>query len=80
MLGWTGYSVLATIGMSLLNTKTVSIPAGYSCPKIVDPAEFQDKFAITQRGTSLSVKRVDSMQGWGMHLQFSCTTGSFFPG
>ena len=73
-------TVVITIGPSNANTKTASVPAGYTCPSIVPKANwvghfsFNDTFKITQSGTGLSVKRTNSDGGWGMNLSVMCTS------
>ena len=73
-----GY-VVVTIGSSSANVKTADVPAGYSCPSVVSKSNwvgtdtYPDTFEITQDGTSLSARRTDSDQGWGMNLRITCT-------
>ena len=73
-------NVVVTIGSSNANTKTGSDPGGYACSKFVSITNwagtdtYPDTFAVTQSGTSLSVKRTDAPgAGWGMNLRFYCT-------
>ena len=75
-------TVVVTIGSSNANTKTGSVPGGYAYSKFVSITNwagtdtYPDMFAVTQSGTSLSVKRTDAPgAGLGMDLRFYCTAG-----
>ena len=69
-----------TVGSSGAASKTVSVPAGYTCPAVVSKANWlgsathPDTFAISQTGGKLLVKRTDQAAAWGMNLRIQCTT------
>ena len=72
--------IVVTIGSSSgSRTKTVSLSAQYKCPSVVDKTNwanpiqyFNDRFAITQTGDTVTAKRLDAPQGWGMRLMITC--------
>ena len=72
-------SLVITIGSSNANIKTVNVSAPVACPSVVSKANWvggplyaTDTFEITQSGTSLSAKRTDNREGWGMDLRITC--------
>jgi len=64
----------------------VSAAAGFSCPSEasreswVGPEKWGDRFAISQSGTRLTVRRTDSRGGWGMNLKITCVRSVSTPG
>ena len=71
------------VGSSSPNTKVVTASfssADFTCPARVDRSNWLgghgwgDKFDVSQNGTKVTVKRVDSGKGWGLDLQFKCCT------
>ena len=76
---------LVVIG-SARGTKTVNVPAGYSCPTVVTKRNWamgrlphwncNDAFRVSVSGTKVIARRTDSRGrngGWGMSLRFYCT-------
>eukprot|EP00401_Gymnodinium_catenatum_P025756 CAMPEP_0117491306 /NCGR_PEP_ID=MMETSP0784-20121206/17998_1 /TAXON_ID=39447 /ORGANISM="" /LENGTH=820 /DNA_ID=CAMNT_0005286091 /DNA_START=90 /DNA_END=2552 /DNA_ORIENTATION=+ len=59
-------------------TRTDLKLSGYECPETVNKGNwnnndnYNDEFEVVQEGPRLVVKRVGSIQSWGMLLRFSC--------
>ena len=77
---------IVNVGPSDANSKTVTVPDGYTCPHKVSKITwlggdtYDDTFMITQSGDKGTVKRSDSNHGWGMYLRFRCKPKGFHNG
>ena len=74
-----GAPVTVNIGSSSSNSKTKDVGlSGLQCPATVNRDNwlgtdtYDDTFAISQEGTTVTARRIDSTSGWGMQLQFVC--------
>ena len=80
-------TVVVTIGTSRSNTKSASVPAGYTCPSRVDKtnwltlgdtavANTRMWFQVSQSGTTLKVTRKDRNKSWPFELKIQCSAGA----
>ena len=78
--------MIAQVGKSRVNPKTIRIADGFKCPATVDKnnwtveapwTDYGDTFSIEQNGTQVTVTRTDrniNEDGWywAMYLKFKC--------
>jgi len=60
------------------NIQSATVKKGCKCPAVINSSNwlgghsYDDVFKVTQKGTSIQVKRTDKNCGWGMDLMFMC--------